>query len=414
VTIKFISCQTFAGGFDMGATQAGMQMIHKVENVGGFGIPNVDAQRHLLGEQWRWQAEEPTGWEPMDAEIVIGNPPCSGFSVASNKDFRGADSPINRCMWDFVDYVAKVMPQVAAFESVVPAFSREDGRKLMRDLREYLEAITGIQWNLTHVKHDAAAVGGSCTRRRYFWVAHRVPFRVDHTPAPLTTWHDAIQDLINLDATSWQWQPYDATRPPTAWAAEHVRTPQGMFDPPGGTDGHWAPDFSDKRGTRIKVLLEEENWGPGETYEVVLKRRCERMGGHPGEPWTADEITHHRDKRQWQSGYFPIIRWKADKPGHVIYGGAINNVMHPYLPRRITHREVARAMGFPDNWRIAPLEHDKGLKDYWGKGVTVQCGEWIGRYLKLAVEGSVDDLPPGKAVGDREFLYEVKPGKVKK
>lgn len=413
MTVEFVACQTFAGGFDMGATKAGMQMVHKVENVGGFGIPNVDAQRHLLGEKWGWQAEEPTGWEKFDVPLVIGNPPCSGFSVASNKDFRGADSPINRCMWDFTDYVAKVMPQIAAFESVVPAFSRPDGRKLMGDLREYLEAITGYSWDLTHVKHDAAAVGGPCTRRRYFWVVHRIPFRVDHTPAPLTTWGDAIQDLINLDANNWGWQPYDAGRPPTQWAHDNVRNQQSVFDPPAGTDGHWAPDLSDKRGSRIKVLLEQEGWPHGETYENVLQRRVERMGGDPGFPWTPDEIHHHVEKRKWQSGYFPVIRWDPDKPGHVIYGGAINNVIHPWLPRRLTHREVARAMGFPDAWRIAPLENDRGLKDYFGKGITVQAGEWLGGHIKSAIEGSVAHFPPPQTVGNREFLYEIKPKRVK-
>jgi site-specific DNA-cytosine methylase len=396
----------------MGATKAGMQMIHKVENVGGFGIKNVDAQRHLLGEQWGWQAVEPQEWEAFQTEIVIGNPPCSGFSVASNKDFRGADSPINRCMWDFVDYVAKTMPLIAAFESVVPAYSREDGRALMKNLREYLESITGVPWDLTHVKHDGAAVGGPCTRRRYFWVAHRIPFRVDHPiihPSVAPTWWDAISDLALMDSTKWEWQPYaDAYRSGQAslWATIRCRSAIG-------TDGMWAPSFDDKRGTRIKVLLEEENWGPGETYENVLKRRCERMGGDPGFPWTADEIVHHRDRRQWQSGYFPIIRWDGAKPGHVIYGGAINNVIHPNLNRRLTHREVARAMGFPDDWKIEPLSTDRALSDYWGKGITVQCGEWIGKHLKNAVEGSVEHLPAGTPVGDREWLYEVKPRKAK-
>lgn len=402
MSVRFAACQTFAGGFDMGATKAGLKMVHKVEAAGGFGIPNVDANRHLVGYDWEFQAEDPTRWEPVEAELVLGNPPCSGFSVASNTDFRGANSPINRCMWDFVDYVAKVRPQIAAFESVVPAFSREDGRKLMRDLREYLEVITGERWDLTHVKHDAAAVGGPCTRRRYFWVAHRVPFRIDHSPVHLqATWRDAIFDLTDMKSDTWSWQPYGVDYPPTLWATRQVRA----FN---GTDGMFAPPFDDKRGTRIKVLLEEENWGPGETYEVVLRRRVERMGGDPGFPWTPDEIHHHAVK-QWQSGYFPIIRWDPDKPGHVIYGGAINNVIHPWLPRRLTHREVARAMGFPDTWRIEPLAADKGLKDYWGKGITVQCGEFLGRYLKLAVEGDVSDLPEGQQVGDREYLYEVKP-----
>lgn len=401
--IDFVSCQTFAGGFDMGATKAGMRLAHKVENVGGFGIPNVDSNRHLVGYDWEWQACAPSEWEPILAPVVIGNPPCSGFSVASNSDFRGADSPINHCMWDFVDYVARVMPQIAIFESVVPAYSRPDGRNLMQNLRSYLESVTNLRWDLTHIKHDAYAVGGPCTRRRYFWVAHRVPFRVDPTPVSeemMPTWADAIRDLDGMPADTWEWQPY-AGQTPTLWATRRVRA----FN---GTDGMWAPSFDDKRGTRIAVLLEDEEWAPGESYEEVLKRRTERLGGHPGFPWTDDELAKHQ-KNNWNSGYFPTKRWKVDKPGYVIYGGAIGNVIHPWLPRRLTHREVARAMGFPDTWRILPLADDKGLKDYWGKGITVQAGEYVGRFIKLAVEGDVSELPEGESVGDREWLYQVKP-----
>jgi site-specific DNA-cytosine methylase len=381
-------------------------MVHKVENVGGFGIPNVEAQRHLLGYDWQSQACAPNEWEARNVPILIGNPPCSGFSVASNVDFRGANSPINHCMWDFVDYASRVMPEVAIFESVVPAYSRPDGRKLMQDLRQYLEQISGVSWDLTHVKHDAYAVGGVCTRRRYFWVAHRVPFRVD--PTPVTDhprWIDAIWDLQSMDSNKWEFQPY-GEQSPTDWVMTRgIRA----FN---GTDGMWSPSLDNRKGSRMTVLLEQEEWAPGETYEIVLKRRTERMGGHPGFPWTDEELAKHY-RNSWNSGYFPTCRWKWDKPGHVIYGGAIGNVLHPWLPRLITHREVARAMGFPDTWKIEPLANDRGLKDYWGKGITVQAGEWIGKFLRLAVEGDVTALPEGKLVGDREWLYEVRPGKVK-
>lgn len=73
----FIACQSFAGGFDMGMTQAGFRMIHKVEQQGGFGIPNCEANRHLLGDQWSAQAGDCNDWEVMPAQVVIGNPPCS-------------------------------------------------------------------------------------------------------------------------------------------------------------------------------------------------------------------------------------------------------------------------------------------------------------------------------------------------
>jgi hypothetical protein len=85
-----IACQTFAGGFDMGATKAGLKLIHKVENMGGFGIPNVEANRHLVGYEWESQAIEPSHWEVMPAQVVIGNPPCSRPGSPSHPTWTSA------------------------------------------------------------------------------------------------------------------------------------------------------------------------------------------------------------------------------------------------------------------------------------------------------------------------------------
>ena len=110
----------FAGGFTLGMAQAGFRLVGKREMKGGFGVANCEANRHLLGHDWKSEAGDPAGWTVPSggASVVFGNPPCSGFSVMSSKEFRGADSKINHCMWAFADYVARVAPQVAVFESV--------------------------------------------------------------------------------------------------------------------------------------------------------------------------------------------------------------------------------------------------------------------------------------------------------
>lgn len=77
MTYNFIACQSFAGAFDLGMTQAGFRMVHKVEMEGGFGLANVEANRHLVGRKWSSQACDPGRWEVMPAQVVIGNPPCS-------------------------------------------------------------------------------------------------------------------------------------------------------------------------------------------------------------------------------------------------------------------------------------------------------------------------------------------------
>lgn len=74
---RFASCQTFAGGFDVGMVQAGFSFVHKVEQKGGFGMANCLANRHVLGQDWTSQVGDPETWYVPEVEVLAGNPPCS-------------------------------------------------------------------------------------------------------------------------------------------------------------------------------------------------------------------------------------------------------------------------------------------------------------------------------------------------
>lgn len=68
----------FAGGFTFGMVQAGFQINTKCEEHPGFGVPNCEANRHLLGDNWFTQIGPQESWEVMpDTAVVFGNPPCS-------------------------------------------------------------------------------------------------------------------------------------------------------------------------------------------------------------------------------------------------------------------------------------------------------------------------------------------------
>lgn len=73
---RFIDCQGFAGGFALGAVQAGLTLVAKKEMKGGFGVTNCEKNRALLGHGWQTQVGEHESWEVMQAEVVLGNPPC--------------------------------------------------------------------------------------------------------------------------------------------------------------------------------------------------------------------------------------------------------------------------------------------------------------------------------------------------
>ena len=78
----------------------------------------------------------------------------------------------------------------------------------------------------------------------------------------------------------------------------------------------------------------------------------------------------------------------------VITGGAVHLVVHPTLPRTLTHREAARIQGFPDAWKIWPVRNAADLGPGWGKGVPVHAGRWIAHWARESLLGR-----PGSSSG---------------
>lgn len=384
----------FAGGFTLGTVQAGFTLVGKREMKGGFGVKNCEVNRHLLGNEWQSEARDPVGWTvPDDVQYVFGNPPCSGFSVMSAKEFRGADSKINHCMWSFAEYVAKARPLVAVFESVQQAHNREDGLALMRDLRALVEDRTGLRYTLHHVLHNAYSVGGCSIRPRYFWVISQVPFGIEE---PVMDEYPMLADVLwDLSGSPLQWQPQRYGLPAaTTWVMPRI-SPTGTFD------GHVTVDTP--LTNRLKDLMNATEWLEGEHVAQVARKHYETHGKLPLS-WAGSET--NIIKNNFHMGFTTPVRWRRDTPARVITGGGPIMAIHPWLDRTMTHREIARIMGFTDNWLIEPLKGTPGLTMTWGKGITVDCGRWISGWVKRAIEGTPGS-DPGKLVGDREYELDV-------
>ena len=107
----------------------------------------------------------------------------------------------------------------------------------------------------------------------------------------------------------------------------------------------------------------------------------------------------------FQGGAYMPKRWKPAYHAYVLAGNAMHDVVHPTEPRTFTYREVARIMGFPDNWDVTPYWENRNGCIVFGKGVVVESGQWIGEAAKAFVEGNaLEDT--GEEVGDREFLVQ--------
>lgn len=392
----FVSSQTFAGGFDLGMVQAGFKFVHKVEQAGGFGMPNCLANRHLLGN-FTYESGDYASWHAPSVDVIAANPPCSGFSLLAHPKTRGVNAKVNSCMWALMHYAARVQPKIIIMESVRQAFTR--GRSMMLDLRADLERRSGVRYNLFHVMQDAIQLGGAAKRPRYFWTAVRedIPFGVTYPTLTRTpTLHDVIADLSGLGLT-WENQPYRQV--PTWWTERHVR-------PAGQTylDGHQTIRYGVpvRRTFDLYQLAYECGIGwPIRWHETKVARAVYEKTGALPSSW--DVRLPKLLDTDWAGGINQVNRWDPARDARVITGGALNMVIHPYEHRLITHREAARIMGFPDDWLIKPLRGYTALPLTWGKGITVHCGKWIGEQARRALDGN-PGAHQGKDLGEREWL----------
>lgn len=401
MTFRAVDCQSFAGGFTYGVAQAGFEIAGKREMKGGFGVPCVEANRHLLPGDWHTEICPPEAWsDPGNVSFVFGNPPCSAFSIVGKRQYT--DDPILHCMTSFVEYAGRTDAPIMAFESVQPAYYK--GLDFMRNLHRMLERRTDAEWTLHHVLDDGYVLDGPARRKRYFWVASRIPFGVSYPlTEPTHTLRDVIGDLEGIDAA----QPHDQPYSPDAHVSDWVKR-QNIRREDGLVDGHTRWWSSDQR--YAEELLELGFDWPQGTYQNQHAYKIVEAYG------TARQFMPRRHYATVQNGdqfsgnsEFETKRWRYDKPCRVVAGLTGRRTLHPVEPRMLTLRELFRAQGFSDHWRLSKVldEVSPASVFQWpGKGIPVQAGRWLADHVMTALEGNpTRNVGEGVQTGEREWVW---------
>lgn len=386
--MKAVGVMDFAGGFAKGVEQAGVEVVAKREPTAfaGFGAASLEVNMPHV----QIEVTEPELWSMIEADMVFGCPPCSGFSQLStiNKgdsktgvydedgnrvDQRGVDSPINQWMHRLVEYAAKVKPSVVVMESVTAGGKM--GAPLMRRLWQKMRENTGIDYQMTDVFMDNALIGGNCVRKRYFLVLHYGPFGVDLPRATPLSIREVIGDLPE------ELEPGDPD-----WG--HVT---------GGSKE------SERIAATIELFREHGyDWAQGKRLPEHLKYWYEEMGQEIPDWWfRADgQLLSHA----YSDNMYSPFRWRWDQPMGVVSGGFMDRAVHPVYPRLFTYREGARLMGLPDDWSLRPIV--LGRNGPWlGKAITVAAGRWIATWARNSIMETPGDyagveIEPGHRVID--------------
>lgn len=170
-----------AGGMSLGFKQVGYELVSAVE------IVEIAAETHrrnfpecdiYSGDIANYRPEEHTAGKKI--RVVVGGPPCQGFSVAGKRD---PHDPRNRLFHEFVRVVKEIQPDYFVMENVPGILTMQRGQ-----VKEaILEAFDEIGYpNVSIAVLEAASYGIPQMRARAIFIGNRHGMR-NPFPAPFVS-----------------------------------------------------------------------------------------------------------------------------------------------------------------------------------------------------------------------------------
>lgn len=205
--LKVIDLFCGCGGFSKGFEEAGFKVCFGIDmwkdavvtyqkNFPDATTLNEDITK-VSGEDILKMA----GLAPDDVDVIIGGPPCQGFSVSGK---RIIEDERNKLYKSYVQIVSEIMPKVFVMENVPGLVRLFKGQVA----EQVLEDFTVIGYNVQMKILSAENYGVPQQRKRVFFVGVRndlkekglafqypEPFMGNGTDRPAWTCKDAISDL---------------------------------------------------------------------------------------------------------------------------------------------------------------------------------------------------------------------------
>lgn len=325
-----------AGGLSLGFKQAGFDILFSTD----IDLDVVQSHRVYFPSANIWQGDIrqlDLSLLPQNIEILLGGPPCQGFSSAGQKFWNDER---NKLLTEYIRILDALRPKWFLMENVEGLLTAWDGQYICETVKAFLS----LGYNVTLEKVYAHAYGVPQRRKRVFLVGNRLGHKFQFPPhshnvsgaifrKSEATFADATSDLppAGTDAKSVMEYP----RKPQNDLQKWLRTDQTS-----GITQHFFFAQGSEQQARIDMLK------PGQTMKDLpealqhdsFKRRAfrrvcdgtptERRGGAP-------------------SG---VKRFIADEPALTITGAAMREFIHPIENRPLSLRECARLQTFPDNY----------------------------------------------------------------
>lgn len=327
---------------------------------------------------------------PVKPDIIIGGPPCQGFSIAGPA--KDPKDPRNSLFKNFAQWVEVLEPKVFIIENVrgILTGKNEKGEKVIEIIKNTFGRIgyTSVVWEL-----NAANYGVPQNRERIFIVGNKFGKKISK---PLITHYlpvekkkliksarnlkqainviNAIGDLPKLNAGEGFEETFFITKPIT----DFQKSSRGNVN----TLYNHVSMFHTKR-----VVKRYEQILSGKSLEELPKDLQVRKRNGNGAISDSEYNSNYRHLQPNMISY-------------TIPASFYSNFIHPKQPRNITSREAARLQSFPDSYVF------KGKRTQISSKLLKQLGKEDENYLSQYNQIG-NAVPPllAKAVAKRVLYF---------
>lgn len=299
-----------------------------------------------------------------DADVIIGGPPCQGFSMAGARIRHGfIDDPRNYLFKHYFNVVKTVRPKVFVMENVKGMLTMQDG-KIFEEIKATFqdsEILNGSPYSLFYKVVKATEFGIPQKRERLIIVGTTLP-NVDFQRA----WNSAKERITSLYPSYFDYVTVkDAISDlPEVTKDGIITTPHAQTDYQRYLASHEGQIQNHTQSNHSKTAIERmKQIGNGENFTVLEEKVNSVHSGSYGRlTWDEPAAT---------------ITTRFDTPA----GGRF---IHPVEHRTLSPREAARIQSFPDNFVFTGDK--RSISRQIGNAVPPKISYFLAEFVKSILE----------------------------
>lgn len=382
---KMVDFFAGAGGLSCGFTQAGFKVCfaNDFEEVCvrtyRYNHPELPSDK-VLKEDIRKIVSNIENYVTEDIDIVVGGPPCQGFSSANQQ--RIIDDPRNELYKYYIEAIKRICPKFVVMENVKGMLSVanqvvEDYKSILiqKDSKEY-------SYNVAYRLLNSVNFGVPQNRERLIYIAIRKDISESKHITPELLFQKIEQACeknphFNLQSALEFINPLDAPRIKGQTEVDDERTGMKIGINNYDSCGNLYLKSINSGRKLLYVFNHKARYCSDVNYEIF--KRLEQ-GEDATNPKIADIMPYAHRNGIFKDKYFKLY---ADKPCRTITAHMKMDCLshiHPYQVRSLTPREAARVQSFPDDYLFLGAY----LKTYMqiGNAVPVLMAKQIAEIIK--------------------------------